>query len=530
MAYLTRADFGSQQSTNQKVTLRCKDGDKLIFLAVNIGGEKLIKHEGGATTNSSQGNSYIGKDWNTANNYGPKFSVAYQDNDNVQHEALNSPIWSGATSIVFETASGFTIPNNLNANNLIQALTGDGDPANGVLFGNGSINSYYLMSNWDGPDDKTNATPGTDYSSTCRFNLKPGITAEASRDAAATIAQNAIKINIQRAIAKVSVLAITSSVQSSAGTGTSRGSFTPDARWALGNINTSTYPFQVWEGSGSSAVLKSTRFNDSLAILPITNNPNFQFKMDNSRWAGSNTAYVSQTLTAANVRTAINSSSNGNQEFTTSSDNFALITENNNENTFTHYSSFVTFAGVYTPSSYIKTVSNLGTYTAETATPTYSNGPLDTMYFVSTFANNGLFFHGLQALAEYVKYNLKINDGGNTPPLSDQTTIAYINNLKNHVQGGQAPLQAYHKGVCFYRVWISDNKATSAANIMSVRRNHAYRISIKKINGPGIGDPNDVIPDPYSPIPIEEADTYVTASVQIMNWHLINQNEEIGLK
>jgi hypothetical protein len=527
MAYVVKSDYAN----DQRVTLRCKDGEKLIFLAVNIGGDKLIKHEEATNVSNVTGsNLYVGKDWNASGTYGPKFSASYTDGDNKVHEPLNSPIWSGSGSnnITIETTgTPFIIPNNSNADNLIKALTGGGDPANGVLYGNGSASasSYYLMSNWDGPND--NVASGTSYQSTCRFKLEPGITSDNSRgatpDETNSNGHNALKINIQRAVAKVSVMAIPTSVQNGAGTGTSLGKFTPDTRWALGNINTSTYPFQIWDND----VVKSTRFNESTAILPKSNNLNFPYKMDNSRWAVTNIAYVDQTLKVDEVKNAISNNTN-NQVFTAiaGQDSFALITENNNATTLTHYSSFITFAGQYVPGEYITGVSNVGVIAKAVTPPVYSS--IDTMYYIRTLSN-GLFFHGFKALAEYAKYVLRRGDSGATPPESDQLTIDYINSLRIPARGGQAPLQAYWHGYCFYRVWISDNNATSPANVMLVRRNHAYRINITKINGPGIGDPNDIIPDPYNPIPIKETDTYVTATVNIMKWHIIKQNEEIGL-
>jgi hypothetical protein len=386
------------------------------------------------------------------------------------------------------------------------------------------------MSNWDGPED--NATSGTNYLSTCRFKLNAGVSSDSSRTGAFVATDspsNSLKINIQRAVAKVCVKEIIANVLNNAGTGTSAGSLVLGAtpKWAVGNLNTSTYPFQIWEGSGSNRVVKSTRYNETTPILPKNNNSNFANKMDNSRWAGANADYLDQKLTVTGVRGTINNTSS-NQLFSTSADNYyVLVTENNNAQTSTHYSTFITFGGQYLPASYITAVNNLGTPTTATGTPTWSSGgEKDTLYYVSTFGN-GLFFHGSTALAEYVKYALQIGDGTATPPKSDATTMAYINTLRVKPNGGQAPMQSYYQGNCFYRVWIKDNVAVSAANKLLVRRNHAYQISITKIKGPGIADPNDIIPDPFHPVPIEEADTYVTATVEIMKWHVITQSEEI---
>jgi hypothetical protein len=541
MAYLALADFGSVAPANRMVTVKCSDGNKLIYLAVNIGGDLLIKHEGGTVTNSNLGNLYVGKDWTKPGNYGPKFSVAYTDGDATPtpHEALNSAIWSGTGStITFQTASGFSIPANTNANNLIQALTGNGTIGNGVLSGDGSSNSYYLMSNWDGPMD----TGGTPYKSTCRFKLEPGIDSDASRGGSPVDTNsptNTLKIYIQRAVAKVSVKEIPQNVLDGAGSGTSAGKLVLPAspKWAVGNINTSEYPFQVWSGD----TVKSTRFNETVAIMPAANNDGYQYKMDNSRWAGTNAAYIAQTLSVTAVNTAIAGGA-ANQAFSPSaSDNFALVTENNQKEALTHYSSFITFGGQYQPTSYITAVNSLGGLTTATGVPTWVTGTdKDTMYYVSKIGvdgntGDGLFFWGFNALAQFVKYVVKVGDGQNTPPESDQTTIDYINNVYRAVPvGGQSRMQAYYQGYCFYRVWIRDHDYDGIlpANSLLVRRNHAYRINITEIKGPGIADPNDIIPDPYNPVPIDEKEelTYVTATVEIMKWHIITQDEVINFE
>jgi hypothetical protein len=547
MAYLISADFNAS-GNEKRITVKCKSGAKLIYLATNIGGDKLIKHELAdvSKSNSTLADAYLGKDWNSTGNYGPKFSVEYNDGPNgtggTPHKPLNSPIWSGSAGIEI----GNTIPtSNKGADTLIRALTGFGDPTAGILEGDGDNNPdvFYLMSNWGDastqPDDAGTAptttppTPitATTYKSTCKFTLEPGIAADTSRNIVDYTPsdvnankKNLLKINIQRAVAKVSLDAIGSGVYGSAGEGSSAGKFTPKSKWALGNINTSEYPFQMWDGS----VVKSTRYDETEDILSSTT---WGRKMDNSRFAGSSDKYKEQKLSASFVVDTIEQNS---KNVAYGKSNYVLATENNNFRTYNHYSTFVVFAGTYVPDSYITGVAFSGDPSVDTSgSITYTQAgtdQADTLYYVSSLGTNGLFFKGMAALREYVFYKLGETDGPTSNPVSDTKTTTFIERLKDVTGNKQADLQAYWKGHCFYRVWIKDEGATSSANKVLVRRNHIYNVSITKIKSPGIGDPNDIIdPDPGTIEPLEEADTYVTAKVEIMNWHVINQGSETGL-
>jgi hypothetical protein len=534
MAYLVGSDY----STNSgKVTVKCKSGDKLIYLAANTGGTKLIKYAAN-TTNAND--PYTGVDWNIPNAQGPKFSVTnLTNNGTITLYPLNSAIWSASdNAIVIDSTSVSMTSINGNADGLIKALTGNGNPANGHLIGDGggNINSYYLMSNWgDATTQPTDAVAvGDSYLSTVKFNLKPNVPAADSRaataDATNSSGKNALLINIQRAVAKVSV-AFDSGVTSDAGEGTSHGVFAPDTKWAIGNINTSTYPFQMWDGS----IVKSTRYDDNVSILPAANNGNWSKKMDNTRITGTGMSYENQNLSASLIvgGGTINSNS-ANQSFGVS--NYALVTENNQRIALNHYLTFVTFAGQYKPDSLITNVNDVGQVTGNnkqfpTSSEFGAGGGKDTIYYVGSLGSNGLFFWGLEALQKYVCYVLNIHTGSSPyTPTSDTEVANYINGLRVPAGNVQADLQAYWHGYCFYRVWITDDAATAVANKKLVRRNHVYQVTINKIKGPGIGDPNDIIdPDPTTIEPTEEADTYVTATVNVMKWHIIKQSTEIDL-
>ncbi|MDR2917716.1 MAG: fimbria major subunit [Tannerella sp.] len=537
MAYLAPADWANA-TTGQKITVKCKSGEKLIYVAANFGADALVvTGTGGGTTSNSVTPGFFGKNWNETLNYGPRFMTAYTDADGTPHEPLNAPIWStGASNIALETTTPVYAPTGTSADGLIKALTGNGVPGNGVLTGVST--SYYLMTNWGDAstqpaDTILGGTPANSYQATVKFTLLPGISADDSRVAGG---DNNLKVNIQRAIAKISVAPITLAVQNAAGsTATNSGVFVPDTKWAVGNINRSQYPFQVWSGN----VVRSTRYNDIAPIVPISGNNNWSNKLDNSRFVSTTATptqtYEAQNLTVMATRTQINTTATQNQLFGDA--NYALVTECNNSQTYNHYSTFVVFAGQYKPSSYITTVSNVGTITTASAFPaswpaTTPQGSTDTICYVGSFnSGDGQFFLGRKALQEYVCYKLNAGTGiAPQDPYTDPGVAAYINNLKVTSAAKQADLQEYYQGYCFYRIWIDDPTVSEAANQVLVRRNHIYKVSISNILGPGIGDPNNIIdPHPEEPDPIKEADTYVTATIEVMKWHIVNQATDIDL-
>jgi hypothetical protein len=535
IGYLTSTDFNT---VSRKFTLKCYSGEKLIYLAANLGGDRLVST---GLTASNALDPYIGLDWTDPANAATRKTFA----------ELNSPIWGTTTGPNFIAAQptlppftgdptlGAYVPTGATADTLIQALSGGGTFGNGVLFPRTTVNDQaFLMTNWGDasqqtPDDGGGA--GTTYASTCKFTLKPAISADDSRNDPASptnAGKNALLINIQRALAKVVVRPLASTVLSPAGEGSNAGVFVPEAKWAAGNINRSTYPFQQYEGS----IIKSTRYADTAAIVPFNTNQNWDKKIDNTRWIPAGQSYAAQNLTVNGVITTLGGAKNVN--FNDS----IYLTENNNANTLDAYTTFILFAGRYRPASYIAGVNNTGNITTATAFPTEwtagTPGPttntasgetnVDTMFFVQSFDANGLFFLGKQALRQYICWRV-LNLGAQATPDSVAVTN-YIAGLKLTPNSTNSDLQAYYRGYCFYRVWIRDASAASAANKTLVRRNHIYEVNITKIKGPGIGDPNDIIdPDPSTVELIEEAETYVTATINLMKWHVVEQDTEVGL-
>jgi hypothetical protein len=567
IGYLTATDF-AHADVAKKFTLKCYSGDKLIYLAVNIGGDKLLTT--GLTASNATQPGFLGLDWTDPANSASKKTFA----------DLNVPIWATATvgTLAKQTSTATTpdpstgayVPVGTIADDLIKALTNDGNPAGGSLgAGTSSAGATgtagYLMSNWGDASTQPSddAVTGTDYVSTAKFTLKPSISASDSRLASASptnAGKNGLLINIQRAVAKLSVNAIDqTTVGDKAGQSTNKGKFIPDAKWAAGNINRSVFPIQQFDGN----VVRSTRYRDTAAIKPVVGtNQNWENKLDNGRWIPTSSSYFTQNLQVGTVRTQINTTYAANAAF---GPNRVYLTENNNRETYNAYSTFIVFAGQYQPNAYITKVdlSRVVSYggsgpapitgavpetaagftgfpaawvagAGSVATTPSGDASVDTLYFVQSFADSGLFFLGFKALQQYVAWVVLLSPTTQDPTVTTSpnyaATLNYINGLRETSAGTQADLQAYYRAYCFYRVWIRDGDATSAASKILVRRNHIYQVNISSIKGPGIGDPNDIIdPHPEEPDPIEEAETYVTATINIMNWHIINQDTEVSL-
>jgi len=408
-------------------------------------------------------------------------------------------------------------------------LSGNGNPAGGVL--SGSNGTAYLMTNWgDATSQQPDATTSSSYASTCRFTIRPSVTAYDSRGATPDMTnangKNALLFNIQRAIAQISFETIPTSVLTNAGSGDAAGTFVPDAKWAVGNINMSVYPFQQFDAKK----VKSTLYD---SIGSINENPNWSKQLDNSRWIPSSESYVAQNLTVTGVRNQINSCTS-NQSFGIA--NKVLVTENNNKNTLTAYSTFVLYSGQYRPNKYITDVDNLGNVTYVTGTPatdpvwTATDGK-DTLYYIHS---PGVFIWGTVALKRYIGWKILAQSPTYDPAATaaiDAThaanlnaVITYINTLKTTSGGSQADLQAYWHGYCFYRGWIRDASAFASANKILVRRNHVYQISVTQLQGPGIANPNDIIDAQTHDLQsVIDYETYATTSINIVPWHIVLQ-------
>ena len=525
MAYIAASDNPTAGATSNRVTVKCKSGDKLIYVAGNIGKNLLLATGLGTSdgTNSNSGNGFLGDD-------------TWAAGSNRTFSQINAPIWAISGGIqIADTAAGFATGS---ADFLIRALNnnGTGTVGGGVLVGENAITTgSYFMSNWgdkDSYDDPQDINGINDYLATCKFKLAANITAAESQ---VNTSQNYLEINVQRGLAKVKVNPIAQGVLDGAGTQASNyGKFIPHGgasnKWALGNINKSEYPFQLWDGKA----VMSTRYNETATYT----NPGWVKKMDNTRFEGTQ-SYALQNLQVMATLDAINTNGT-NQLFSNGSP--VLATENNHESYANQYSSFIVFGGQYQPATYVKSVSQFGVAADSTAFPAQwltnnpatvpQGGTTDTMYYL---VNEKRFILGTRALAEYICYitlQLQLTNPV-VDPYSDVAVTNYINDvLLLKKDKDQALLQRYYRGNCFYRVWIQDQaEKNTLANKYLVRRNHIYDISIENILGPGIGDPNDIIdPDPDNWEPIEEADTWVTAKITPMNWHIVEQKNDVTLE
>ena len=550
MAYITKTDYTNET----QITLKCMSGEKLIYVATNIGENPVLLTTGAAgTTNTNLGNEYLG-------------DFGWTSRPNVTFTDFNKQLWSIATTVVPPAITGVGTDSTsaIVVDNLIKAFTGFGNPAIGVISGeNTNQSGNYFMSNWgySGDSIKPQDINGIDdYNATCYFVLVPFINYQDSRsttpDERNTNGKNALTINIQRAIAKVYVAQIDQTlVGNTAGNGSNAGKFIPQAKWALGNINNSEYPFQMWDWP--ALIVRSTRYEETQPY--IADKAGWAKKLDNSRFVSGGQKYEEQDLTVTATLTGINSTKNLN--FGTSVNavsQCALVTENNNSKILNQYSTFVVFGGQYQPASYVTSVENMsgGTnaittsstfptqwvhasgFGSEVAAPTLNGNTTDTMYYVKSFGANGMFFLGIEALKEYIYWIDLASDPTTRPDTlglgADSLyrhvgVINKINALKATTGKEQADMQEYWHSYCYYRIWVADNDYNNA-NKYLVRRNHIYSITISKILGPGIGDPNDIIdPDPLDPEPIDEFETYVTATINVMKWHVVNQAKEVDL-
>jgi hypothetical protein len=115
MIYATNSQFTVTPFTNGKITVKCKSGEKLIYLAANLGanGTPLssplvdFDYSGGA-----HADPWLGADWEVATNNPKQFATE-----------LNVPIWSTAAGVI---AISSTLPTAITgkgtAEGLIKAL------------------------------------------------------------------------------------------------------------------------------------------------------------------------------------------------------------------------------------------------------------------------------------------------------------------------------------------------------------------------------------------------------------------------
>ncbi|MDR2917710.1 MAG: fimbria major subunit [Tannerella sp.] len=539
LAYLAAVPMYTNAATGSggKITIKCRTGVKKIYVATNVGNPVSVKPTGNTSSILIYGNT----DKQVQNTeVDPGIAESYEGAEGTSFaDTVNALIVStGGTTYIndFNNTSLVTtgtpsLPTaGASADGLILALTGRGNTSNGVLTGNGSQNSMsaFLMTNWDGNDD--NAGLNTN-SSTCTFLVRMVSPAESRSATPSDLFKNAFVINLQRAVAKIA-LSVNPNALASAGSGTNKGqvdlqlgnsSIYTNPKFAVGNIAKATYPFQQFDGN----IVKSAAYdfregiyeNESLGLMQ------WRRFMDNSRIYGAYdlTGYPGSRTTVDAVVATINSSPNiaYRQQATPSFgvDDYVIIPENNNKETFAFYSTYVVFAAKYNPDRIITAVNDVGATTivaGSNTVPAYtSNGTAtDTLYYLKN-REEGYFFWGLNTLVDYLKYRERVS-------LSDaemEQLLAAWEYL--------GELQKYYQGICFYRIWVQDNEAVEAANMVLVRRNHFYNIIVDSFAGPGIANPHEIVSKykVVTPICCDTSPTFITVSIRVAPWHVVEQRE-----
>jgi len=544
------------------VVLKTTDGTKKVFVALNIGPATAPFF---GTAFLPAGDTPVGE--------GDSFGGLFAD--------LNKPLWALSTtsSPGWSNAAPVITTTPTSAYGLIKAFAGGTSTfASGLisLKPSEAVNSgrYYLMSNWDNEqvDDITSTPPalGTTYHSTCLFTFDPDVP-----KAGISTSTNSKIINVQRAVAKAT-MQFSTNIQLagevwtyvSDGNDGSKGRFTPwDATSATalgsfvaGNINKTGTVFQKFSAAPPYAVM-----DDNYGYINATpghaNQNAWYTNFDNTRVYGTAAIGAAGSYGFATV-TSVKTAMNGNQA-SLEPNKYALradtlyLTENAQEYAAGYHdnSTYLVVGGQYKPEYWISNIIQAGIETnppniylnnkaVDASDPAHSGWLLGTAYapvpYPTTIANNSTdtvyydavnkqFIYGKDVLEKYYAWVLK-RDGANgtTVQVSGAwpagvgaaLTAAIQSDLDNDL------LMPYFNGNCFYRVFIVDINAAIRQERVLVRRNHVYDVTITKILGPGIGDPNKII---VPGKPVLPADTYIELNIEIQNWHKVTQNAEVSL-
>ena len=574
MAYVVGStDLGGLGT--EHITMKVLAGRKKIFIAVNTGkANALVENNANSPTFTLKPDTGI-----------PYSTLFGSVNWFLESNTGGSPAqFTKSSTLTWTAGTGAATT----ANGLIQTLAGGTNTFSaGRLFndaayvttGADNARTAFFMSNWDGPLD---TNPSGNWGGNCVFILQPNITADMSKGTTGTPdpTKNHFTVNVQRAVAKVS-LRITANGATPSTTATSpyessetdgsKGKFTPWASgWALGNISKRTTPFQTFT---SSSAVNSPNYalnhEDTLhfdamrsgwpTLTRDDNSKKWYDSYDNTRVFGTGRVYLTSSNTVTNVKTTM--AVTGNSLPLSPADgvyatmNLAMATENASEYPqVAGKSTFVVVGGTYLPKDWISDIMRAplssnppyygynganavnGVPTTSTGTdynpPTWATGPTDTLYYIS---DAKLFVHGTLNLLAYYAWEKGLDrtignsiTGGapiTTAAVASELRASTAINSQIKFDEDNSILFAYYQGQCFYRIYIRDAVAkTNGAYYDEVltRRNHIYDVNINKIKGPGIADPNKIIPDTIVP----ELETFVTADINVLDWHRVNQTAE----
>jgi hypothetical protein len=541
------------------VTLKTTSGNKKIFVAANI-----KAHSTAVDMVAVTGLGIVSGDWTT---------TAVDLNKTLYSTSATAFSTTAPSSLSFAT---YIDPaDGLIKNFAMEDIFGTGG---GTYTGGSSYAPF--MSNWDGTGTTANVTllADVDSASSIPSDLNnPSPTYNASK--------NQFSIGVQRAYAKVSLKFgfgattpnqpdvpvrpsnLAGKYYPAALNDDAEGRFfpwgtSPNAVWALGNITTAELPFQQYV---NGVVQDPYYLNSDDSIIHVDK---WFLHYDNTRvfpFSSSITTYPHPGITVVSTKTNILATTN-NQNFTSdnsttqASYNYAYATENARLNPVAQdHAPYVIFGGFYQPKNVLTSInranvsSNAPVLGFNDAGLTGSEIPGssvpgtaykwvpsvgDSLYYI---ADDKIFIKGKDNLMAYYAWARKENPTAGDTWLAThqgQTITAaavYTYNLGSGAEFGPAvvtainddikdkKLYAFFEGQCFYRVFIQNATSVSSADRVAVLRNHIYDIKITSIKGPGIADPNQIlIPN----TPVLEQDTYVSATINVLPWHIVDQDAE----
>ena len=539
------------------VLMKTTDGTKKVYLALNVG------------SGMAAAANIFNIDLTPANipTEGAAFATPFN--------TLNRVLWSNETAgyayAPVTTASGVS-----SSNGLIKSLAGGtttftkGLLVSPLASAANDPDRYYLMSNWDNPNHDIAGT--SDYESTCKFTFA----ADIPKTSAPTHTDNAIKISVQRAVAKTTLKFSSSIVIAgdgysylSDGNDTDKGAFKPWGRtsnstpgiFAAGNINKETSIFQKFDNGSVS--------DDNYGFInchPDSTGGNLAWytNFDNIRVFGADSTlgYGRPGNTVSRVRSTMTLGTQNpldSNSYKMGRDTVYLIENAQSFPAGYHdNSTFLIMGGEYIPRSYISTIQQAAVVTnppiiacngatipsgtpagtvipgveySQIVWPAASGVSADTLYY---HIGMKLFFYGKANLYKYYAWVEKKDTTSNDPasgrygpgtspsPETDGGVIAAINaDFKAKV------LVSYFQGNCFYRMFIKDDNAVRNNESVLIRRNHIYDVTISKILGPGIADPNDIL---IPGQPVNPVDTYIAITIEIQDWHKVDQFVDVDGK
>jgi hypothetical protein len=563
--YLTTGSSGN--GMNKTITLKTTSGTKKIFVAANVKANPMTTQMVETT-----GLGILSSDFN------------------ISFANLNAPLYSIATgfSVTAPTVALYAdVADGLIKNFAMSDINNIGRTgANQGEYSTGATHSPF-MTNWDGPNDT--GAGATTHPSTAEFTLHPDIDSVASRPTfpgpTFDDAKNRFEIFVQRAYAKVSLkFGFAGTAQSApsvptgiigkyynaaVGGGGAEGRFFPwgagtVGSWSLGNITTAELPFQQY----NNGVVQDMFFQNTTDSMKAGHFTNWFLHYDNTRvfpFSATINTYPNAGILVSNTKSRMAEAGNfvgvtADNETTQANYSYAYATENARLNPVAHdHAAYVVIGGFYQPKTVL---TNIVRAMVPTNNPTYGvNGGVilgtepagstvsgldfsytqtanDSLYYL---ADDKIFIKGKNNLLGYYAWSSTrkaniyagnawqaLNPGVlisatvpavTTELAADVDVIAAINeDIRKKV------LFAFFEGQCFYRIFIQNDKSASTADRVAVLRNHIYDISITSIKGPGIADPNEIlIPDK----PVLEQDTYVSATITVLDWHKVDQAKDV---